>query len=257
MIHPTAIVDPKAEIGEGVEIGPCSIIQGDVVMGDGTRVGPHVFIGRGTRIGKECQIFQFASIGEGPQALIYKGEKTSLLIGDHNVIRECVTLNRGTVQGGGKTVIGNGNLFMAYSHVGHDCIIGNHVILANSAALAGHILLEDHSTIGGLSAVHQFCRVGTHAFVSGMTGIAQDIPPYMLASGNRARLFGLNTVGLKRFKFSETAVKALKKAYRILFRSSLTLEKALSQIRDDEISKVPEVQHLLQFIQETKRGICR
>ena len=257
MIHPTAIVDPKAEIGEGVEIDPYSVIQEDVVIGEGTWVGPHVFIGRGTRIGKECQIFQFASVGEGPQAMIYKGERTSLLIGDHNIIRECVTLNRGTVQGNGKTVIGNGNLFMAYSHVGHDCIIGNHVILANSAALAGHILLEDHATIGGLSAVHQFCRVGTHAFVSGMTGIAQDIPPYMLASGNRARLFGLNTVGLKRFKFSETAVKALKKAYRILFRSSLTLEKALSQIRDDEISKVPEVQHLLQFIQETKRGICR
>ena len=257
MIHPTVIVDPKAEIGEGVEIGPYSVIQEDVVIGEGTWVGPHVFIGRGTRIGKECQIFQFASVGEGPQAMIYKGERTSLLIGDHNIIRECVTLNRGTVQGNGKTVIGNGNLFMAYSHVGHDCIIGNHVILANSAALAGHILLEDHATIGGLSAVHQFCRVGTHAFVSGMTGVAQDLLPYMLASGNRARLFGLNTVGLKRFKFSETAVKALKKAYRILFRSSLTLEKALSQIRDDEISKVPEVQHLLQFIQETKRGICR
>jgi len=257
MIHPTAIVDPKAEIGEGVEIGPYSVIQEDVVIGEGTWVGPHVFIGRGTRIGKECQIFQFASVGEGPQAMIYKGERTSLLIGDHNIIRECVTLNRGTVQGNGKTVIGNGNLFMAYSHVGHDCIIGNHVILANSAALAGHILLEDHATIGGLSAVHQFCRVGTHAFVSGMTGVAQDLLPYMLASGNRARLFGLNTVGLKRFKFSETAVKALKKAYRILFRSSLTLEKALSQIRDDEISTVPEVQHLLQFIQETKRGICR
>jgi UDP-N-acetylglucosamine acyltransferase len=257
MIHPTAIVDPKADIGEGVEIGPYSIIQEDVVIGEGTRVGPHVFIGRGTRIGKECQIFQFASIGEGPQAMIYKGEKTSLLIGDHNIIRECVTLNRGTVQGGGNTVIGNGNLFMAYSHVGHDCTLGNHVILANSAALAGHILLEDHATIGGLSAVHQFCRVGAYAFVSGMTGIAQDLPPYMLASGNRARLFGLNTVGLKRFKFSETAVKALKRAYRILFRSSLTLEKALNQIREDEISKVPEVQHLLQFIQETKRGICR
>src|SRR5512135_2522903 len=141
MIHPTAIVDPKADIGEGVEIGPYSVIQEDVVIGEGTWVGPHVFIGRGTRIGTECQIFQFASIGEGPQAMIYKGEKTSLLIGDHNIIRECVTLNRGTVQGGGKTVIGNGNLFMAYSHVGHDCTIGNHVILANSAALAGHILL--------------------------------------------------------------------------------------------------------------------
>jgi UDP-N-acetylglucosamine acyltransferase len=154
-------------------------------------------------------------------------------------------------------VIGNGNLFMAYSHVGHDCAIGNQVILANSAALAGHIILEDHATIGGLSAVHQFCRVGTHAFVSGLTGIAQDLLPYMLASGNRAKLFGLNTVGLKRFKFPETTLRALKKAYRIIFRSGLSLEKALSQIKDDEISKVPEIQHLLQFIQQSERGICR
>ncbi|RPI99580.1 MAG: acyl-ACP--UDP-N-acetylglucosamine O-acyltransferase [Deltaproteobacteria bacterium] len=257
MIHPTAVVDPKAEIGEGVEIGPYSIIEKEAVVGQGTWIGPHVFIGKNTQIGKGCQIFQFASIGEGPQALAYKGEKTFLLLGDRNVIREFVTLNRGTVQGGGKTVIGNGNLFMAYSHVGHDCTIGNQVILANSAALAGHIVLEDHATIGGLSAVHQFCRVGTHAFVSGLTGVAQDLPPYMLASGNRAQLFGLNTVGLKRFKFSETTVRALKKAYRILFRSGLTLEKALSQIKGDEIAMVPEVQHLVQFIQESKRGICR
>jgi len=257
MIHPTAVVDPKAEIGEDVEIGPYSVIEGEVVVGQGTRIGPHVFIGKNTQIGKGCQIFQFASIGEGPQALAYKGEKTLLLIGDQNVIRECVTLNRGTVHGGGKTVIGNGNLFMAYSHVGHDCVIGNQVILANSAALAGHILLEDHATIGGLSAVHQFCRVGTHAFVSGITGIAQDLPPYMLASGNRATLFGLNMVGLKRFKFPETTLRALKKAYRIIFRAGLTLEKALGQIKDDEISMVAEVQHLVQFIQESKRGICR
>ena len=257
MIHPTAVVDPTAEIGEGVEIGPYSIIEKEVVIGQGTWIGPHVFIGKNTQIGKGCQIFQFASVGEGPQALAYKGEKTFLVIGDRNIIRECTTLNRGTVHGGGKTVIGNGNLFMAYSHVGHDCTIGNQVILANSAALAGHIVLEDHATIGGLSAVHQFCRVGTHAFVSGLTGIAQDLPPYMLASGSRAQLFGLNTVGLKRFKFPEATVKALKKAYRIIFRSVLTLEKALNQIKDDEISKAPEVQHLVQFIQESKRGICR
>jgi UDP-N-acetylglucosamine acyltransferase len=257
MIHPAAVIDPTAEIGEDVEIGPYSVIESEVVIGKGTWIGPHVFIGRNTRIGKGCQIFQFASVGEGPQALAYKGEKTFLLVGDRNVIRECVTLNRGTVQGGGRTVIGDGNLFMAYSHVGHDCIIGNHAILANSAALAGHILVEDHATIGGLSAVHQFCRVGTHAFVSGLTGIAQDLPPYLLASGNRAELFGLNLVGLKRFKFPETSIKALKKAYRLIFRTGLTLENALGQIRNDEISAVPEVRHLVEFIQASKRGICR
>jgi len=257
MIHPAAVVDPKAEIAEGVEIGPYTVIRRDVMIGQGTRIGPHVVIGEGTQLGKNCEIYQFASIGEPPQALAYKGEKTYLLIGDHNIVRECVTLNRGTVQGGGKTAIGHHNLFMAYSHVGHDCTIGNQVILANSAALAGHIILEDHAIIGGLSAVHQFCRVGTHAFVSGMTGVAQDIPPYMLASGNRARLFGLNTVGLKRFKFPETTIRALKKAYRIIFRSSLTLEKATKSLEGDEIARLPEIQHLLQFIRQTKRGICR
>jgi len=257
MIHSTAVVDPTAEIGEDVEIGPYSIVERGVLIDQGTRIGPHVFIGENTQIGKRCQIFQFASVGEAPQAFAYKGEKTFLLVGDENIIRESATLNRGTLRGGGRTVIGNGNLLMAYSHVGHDCAIGNQVILANSAALAGHIILEDHATIGGLSAVHQFCRVGTHAFVSGLTGIAQDLPPYMLASGNRAKLFGLNTVGLKRFKFPETTLRALKKAYRIIFRSGLSLEKALSQIEDDEISKVPEIQHLLQFIQQSERGICR
>jgi len=257
MIHSTALVDPKAEIGGEVQIGPFSIIERGVIIGQGTRIGPHVVIREGTQIGKNCQVYQFASVGEAPQALAYKGEKTYLLIGDHNIIREFVTLNRGTAMGGGRTVIGHGNLFMAYSHVAHDCKIGNQVILANGATLAGHILIEDHAIIGGLSAVHQFCRIGTHAFVSGMTGVPLDIPPYMLASGNRAKLFGLNTVGLKRHHFSEEALKALKKAYRIIFRSGLTLEKALKSVGEDEISQIPEVQNLLHFIQESKRGISR
>ena len=257
MIHSTALVDPKAEIGGEVQIGPFSIIERGVIIGQGTRIGPHVVIREGTQIGKNCQVYQFASVGEAPQALAYKGEKTYLLIGDHNIIREFVTLNRGTAMGGGRTVIGHGNLFMAYSHVAHDCNIGNQVILANGATLAGHILIEDHAIIGGLSAVHQFCRIGTHAFVSGMTGVPLDIPPYMLASGNRAKLFGLNTVGLKRHHFSEEALKALKKAYRIIFRSGLTLEKALKSVGEDEISQIPEVQNLLHFIQESKRGISR
>ncbi len=257
MIHPTALVDPKAEIGGEVEIGPFSIIEKGVVIGEGTKIGPHVIIREGTTIGEKCQIFQFSSIGEAPQAVAYRGEKTALLIGDHNIIRECVTLHRGTVKGGGKTVIGDRNFFMAYSHVAHDCQIGNQVVLANGATLGGHILIEDYAVIGGLAAVHQFCRIGTHAFVSGVTGVALDIPPYMLAAGSRAKLFGLNTVGLKRQHFSETTIRALKTAYRIIFRSSLTLEKAMKRLRESELSQLPEIQHLMSFIQQTKRGICR
>lgn len=257
MIHPNAIIDPKAEIGEGVEIGPYSIIEQDVVIGQGTKIGPHVIIREGTRIGERCQIYQFASIGEAPQALAYRGEKTNLIIGDHNIIREFVTLHRGTSKGGGKTIIGSNNYFMAYSHVAHDCIIGNQVILANGATLAGHILIEDYAIIGGLSAIHQFCRVGTHAFISGLTGVTLDVPPYMLAAGNRAKLYGLNSVGLKRHNFPEETIKALKKAYRIIFRSNLTLENAIKRVQEDEISQLPEVQHLIIFIQHSKRGISR
>lgn len=257
MIHPSAVVDSKAEISEGVEIGPYSVIEKDVWIAKDTKIGPHVVIREGTHIGKACQIFQFASIGESPQAFFYKGEKTSLIIGDHNVLREFVTFHRGTVKGGGKTVIGNHNYFMAYAHVAHDCNIGNQVVLANGATLGGHILVEDHAIIGGLAAVHQFCRIGAHAIISGLTGVSQDVPPYTMAAGSRAKLYGLNTVGLKRLKFSEVAVRALKKAYRIIFRSSLTLEKAMKQIGEDEISQVQEVQHLLLFIQQSKRGITR
>ncbi len=257
MIHPTAIVDPTAEIGDDVEVGPYTVIEKDVGIGSGTRIRSHAFIGAGTQIGKKCQIYQFASVGEAPQALAYKGEKTCLCMGDQNIVREYVTLNRGTAQGGGKTVIGNDNLFMAYSHVAHDCHLGNHVVLANGATLAGHIRIEDHAILGGLSAVHQFCQVGAHAMISGLTGVSQDIPPYMMAAGSRAKLFGLNTVGLKRFKFSEKAIRALKKAYRIIFRSNLTLENALKQLREDEFAQLPEIQHLLQFIQQSKRGITR
>jgi UDP-N-acetylglucosamine acyltransferase len=257
MIHPAAIIDPKAEVEKGVEIGPYSVIEKDVFIDGGTKIGPHVIIREGTKIGKGCQIFQFASIGEAPQFLGYKGEKTFLQIGDHNIIREFVTFHRGTVKGGGRTIIGNDNFFMAYSHVAHDCQIGNRVIMANGATLAGHIVIEDRATIGGLSAIHQFCQIGTHAFISGLTGVSLDIPPYMLASGNRAKLFGLNTVGLKRANFSDATIKALKKSYRIIFRSGLTLEKAIKRIEEDEIFQTPEVQHLLSFIGHSKRGISR
>ena len=257
MIHPTAIIDSKAEISEGVEIGPYSVIEKNVLIGEGTKIGPHVVIREGTYIGKQCQISQFASIGEAPQSVGYKGEKTSLQIGDHNIIREFVTLHRGTIKGGGKTVIGNENFLMAYSHVAHDCQIGNQVVMANGATLAGHILIEDFAIIGGLSAIHQFCRVGTYAIIGGITGVLLDIPPYTKAQGDRAKLFGLNTIGLKRANFSEETLKALKKAYRIIFRSSLTLENAMKRVVEDEISQTPEVQHFLQFIQCSKRGITR
>jgi len=257
MIHPTAIVDPKAEIGEGVDIGPYSVIEKGVVIDQETKVGPHVIIREGTRIGKRCRIFQFSSVGEAPQFSGYKGEKTFLQIGDENIIREFVTLHRGTVKGGGKTVIGNKNFFMAYSHVAHDCQIGNEVIMSNAATLAGHIVIEDWAIIGGLVAVHQFIRVGAYAIIGGFSGVLLDIPPYTKAQGDRAKLFGLNTVGLKRANFSEETLKALKKAYRIIFRSGLTLEKAIKKVGEDEIFRTPEVQHLLDFIQHSKRGITR
>ena len=257
MIHPAAIIDPKAEIGAGVDIGPYTIVEKDVFVGEGTKIGPHVVIREGTHIGKRCQIFQFASIGEAPQAAFYQGEKTSLLIGDQNIIREFVTLHRGTIKGGGKTVLGNENFIMAYSHVAHDCQIGNQVVMANGATLAGHILIEDHAIIGGLSAIHQFCRIGAHAIISGLTGVSQDVPPYMMAAGSRAKLYGLNSVGLKRAQFSEQTLRALKKAYRIIFRSGLTLEKAMKAVEEDDIFLIPEVRHLLDFIQHSKRGISR
>jgi len=257
MIHPTALVDSKAEIGESVDIGPYSVIEKRVSIGAETKVGPHVVVREGTQIGKGCQIYQFSSIGEAPQALAYRGEPTLLQIGDRNIIREYVTLHRGSVKGGGKTVLGNENFIMAYSHIAHDCQVGNHVVMANVATLGGHILIEDHAIIGGLVAIHQFCRIGTHAMVSGLTGVTQDIPPYTMAAGDRARLFGLNTIGLKRANFSEETLRALKKAYRIIFRSCLTMEKATKKVGEDDIFRIPEVQHLLQFLQHSKRGICR
>jgi UDP-N-acetylglucosamine acyltransferase len=257
MIHRTALIDSAAEIGEGVEIGPFAVVERDVSIGDGTTIGPYVVIREGTRIGKECQIFQFSSIGEAPQFLGYKGEKTSLEIGDHNIIREFATLHRGTLKGGGKTVIGNHNFLMAYAHVAHDCHIGNQVMMANGATLGGHILIEDYAIIGGLSAIHQFCRVGAYAIIGGITGVLMDIPPFTKAQGDRARLFGLNTVGLKRANFSEDVLRALKKAYRLIFRSGLTLEKALKRIGEDPIYETAQVKHLVDFIQRSKRGITR
>ena len=256
MIHKTAIIDAKAELDSEVEVGPYCIIGSHVKIGKGTRLSPHVVIDGWTQIGEGCHIFQFASIGAIPQDLKYKGEESWVILGNNNVIREFVTINRGTAQSGGRTVIGDHNLLMAYCHVAHDCKVGNHVILANAATLAGHIEIEDYAIVGGLVAVHQFVRLGGHSIIGGGSGVNKDIPPYMIANGQRVKLYGLNTVGLKRHDFSHEAVSNLKKAYRIIFRSSLTAKKALDQLQA-EIKNSPEVDHLINFIKNSKRGIAR
>jgi UDP-N-acetylglucosamine acyltransferase len=255
MIHTTAIIDPRTELDASVEVGPYCIIGPKVTIGKGTTLGPHVVIEGWTQIGEHCTIFQFASIGAIPQDLKYRGEDTWVIIGNHNTIRESVTINRGTAHAG-KTVIGDHTLLMAYSHVAHDCSIGNHVILANVATLAGHIEIEDYAIVGGLVGVHQFVRLGRFCIIGGGSGVNQDIPPYLMANGQRAKLFGLNLVGLKRHNFSDEAISNLKKAYRIIFRSNLTLQKAFDQI-EAEIQNSPEVDHLVTFIKNSERGVTR
>ena len=256
MIHKTAIIDAKAELDSEVEVGPYCIIGPHVKIGKGTTLGPHVVIDGWTQIGEECHIFQFASIGTIPQDLKYRGEESWVIVGNNNIIREFVTINRGTAQSGGKTIIGDNNVLMAYCHVAHDCIIANYVILANAATLAGHIEIEDYAIVGGLTAVHQFVRLGRHSIVGGGSGVNKDIPPYMMANGQRAKLYGLNTVGLKRHNFSHEAVSNLKKAYRTIFRSSFTVKKAL-ELLQAEIKTSPEVDHLINFIKNSKRGFAR
>jgi UDP-N-acetylglucosamine acyltransferase len=253
-IHPTAIVDPTVTLGQDVTVGPYSIIQGRVVIGDGTQVGPHVVIKDFTTIGARCRIFQFAVLGEIPQDLKFKGEESQLLIGDDNTIREFATMHRGTAGGGGVTRIGSRNLFMAYTHVAHDCQVGDGVIMSNAATLGGHITVEDHAILGGLSAVHQFCRIGRHAFIGGCSAVHRDVPPYAMAVGNRAKLVGLNLVGLKRSGFSDTALQALKQAYELLFLSDLNQKEAMEKVRR-QFPGIPEIANLLQFLEASERGL--
>lgn len=253
-IHPTALVDKSAELAPGVSVGPYTIIQGRVVIGPDTEIGPHVVIKEFTTIGARCRIFQFASLGEIPQDLKFRGEESQLIIGDDTIIREFVTMHRGTAGGGGVTRVGNNNLFMAYAHVAHDCIVGHGVIMSNAATLGGHILVEDKAILGGLAAVHQFSRIGRHAFVGGASAVARDVPPYTIVFGNRAKLVGLNLVGLKRSGFSDATLQALKQAYETLFLSSLNTKEALQKVRQ-ELAHIPEVQHLLEFIESTERGL--
>ncbi len=254
--HPTSIIHPGARIGDDVEIGPFCVIGEHVQIGKGTKIKSHVSIDGWTEIGEGCAFYPFSAIGEPPQDLKFQGEPSVLRIGRNNVFREFVTLNRGTEGGGGETVIGNDNFFLAYCHVAHDCRIGNHVVMANAATLGGHISIADHAIIGGLSAIHQFVKIGRYAIIGGASAVPKDVPPFCNATGNRAVLHGLNTVGLKRHGFAERTVQKLKQAYRHLFRSGLMLQEAAEHALQ-EGDGLPEVEELVRFVLASKRGVCR
>ena len=255
-VHPTAIIHPEAKLDATVEVGPYAVVGAHVTLGPGCWVGPHAVIEGHTTVGARNRIFQFASVGAVPQDLKYAGEPTELVIGDDNQIREFTTMHIGTVGGGGVTRVGNTNLFMAYSHVAHDCVVGNHCILANGATLAGHVTLQDHVILGGLSAVHQYTRVGDFGFVAGGAMVVMDIAPYCTVQGDRAELVGLNTVGLQRAGYSDGQIERVKDAYKILFRSKLGLQEALAKL-DAAHGTHSEIQTLLTFIRSSHRGVIR
>ena len=259
-IHPTAIVEPGAEIHASAEIGAYSIIGPNVVIGARTRVGPHVVIDGKTSIGEDNVFYQFSSIGAPPQDKKYAGEPTRLEIGDRNTIREFCTFNRGTVQDVGVTRLGNDNWMMAYVHLAHDCQIGNHTIFANNAQLAGHVQVGDWAIMGGFSNVHQFCKIGAHAMVGMSTSLTQDVPPYVILSGNPAQAHGINSEGLKRRGFSREAITALRNAYKVLYKSGLTLEEAKAALEAQEQSEpefAVEIKLIRDFLQNVSRGIVR
>lgn len=254
-IHSTAIVDKNAKISDGVEVGPYAIIGANVKIGKGTKIGSFCVLDGHTEIGENCQIFSSAAIGTVPQDLKFKGEKTSLKIGNNNIIREFVTINTGTAEGG-KTSIGDNNLFMAYSHVAHDCNVGNNCIVANNGTLAGFVTLEDKAVIGGLVAVHQYTRVGTLSIIGGCSKVVQDIPPYSTCDGHPARVYGLNLVGLKRAEISKDVILNIKHAFKLLFFSKLSIKHAVEKIQK-EITGCKEVARLVKFVTSSERGICR
>ncbi|MCE2870157.1 MAG: acyl-ACP--UDP-N-acetylglucosamine O-acyltransferase [Oxalobacteraceae bacterium] len=259
-IHPTAIIEPGAEVHETAEIGAYSMIGSNVIIGARTRVGPHVVIEGHTRIGQDNTFYQFSSIGAPPQDKKYAGEPTSLEIGDRNTIREFCTFNRGTVQDVGTTRLGNDNWIMAYVHLAHDCQIGNHTIFANNAQLAGHVHVGDWAIMGGFSNVHQFCKIGAHAMVGMSTSLTQDVPPYVILSGNPAQAHGVNSEGLKRRGFSREAITAIRHAYKVLYKSGLTLEEAKLALQAQEQSEpefATELKLIRDFLQNVSRGIVR
>ena len=256
MIHPTAVIDPAAELAEDVSVGPYSVIEANVTIGAGTDIGPHVVIKGTTRIGSQNRIFQFASIGEEPQDKKYAAEPTALEIGDRNTIREFVTLNRGTAQDDGVTRLGDDNWIMAYVHIAHDCRIGNETIFANNASLAGHVSVGDYAILGGFTLVHQFCQIGAYSLTAFGSGISKDVPPFVTVGGTPARAHGLNMEGLRRRGFPEESRKALRRAYRTLYRESLSLQDALAALREQAAS-CAEVGMLVEFLEQQSRGIVR
>ncbi|GAT35153.1 UDP-N-acetylglucosamine acyltransferase [Terrimicrobium sacchariphilum] len=254
-IHPTAIIDASAQIGAGVEIGPYCVIGADVTLGDECVLANHVTIAGPTTIGARNRFYPYTSIGQRSQDLKYAGEPTYLEIGNDNSFREFCTVNRGTAPGS-KTVVGSHNNFLAYAHVAHDCTVGDHVIFSNNGTLAGHVIVEDHVVIGGLSGVHQFCRIGRHAIVGGCTKIVQDVAPYMIADGNPAELRGINQVGMERREFAAEEIRTLREAFRLLCRSNLNVKQACESIRE-QLPTNSHLEHLLSFIEASKRGIVR
>jgi UDP-N-acetylglucosamine acyltransferase len=254
-IHPTAIVAAGAELAEGVEIGPYAIVGPHVRLGRGTTVGAHAILDGRTTLGIDCRVFPSAAVGLAPQDLKYRGETTYLKVGDRTVIREFATLNVAT-EDGQETVVGADCLLMAYTHVAHNCRLGDHVIMANSVNLAGHVTVEDWAIVGGVTPVHQFVRIGCHAMIGGGSRIPQDVTPYALVAGNPPILAGLNHIGLERRGFTEGAIADLKRAYRLLFRTGLLLDEAVRKVRA-EVDDGPEVRHLLSFIEGSQRGLTR
>ena len=252
-IHSSAVIDASAELGAGVVVGPFAVIGRNVVIGDGTVIGPHVVIERDTHIGRDCRIHPGAVLGGDPQDLKYEGETALLVVGDRSVIRECVTLNRGTAARG-RTQIGSDCLIMAYAHVAHDCLIGDHVVIANAVNMGGHCDIGDWVIVGGVTAIHQFVQIGAHAFVGGSSAVRKDVPPFVKAAGDPLRLFGLNTVGLQRRGFTEQERAELRRAYRLLFQSKRNLREALGATRL-ELDSAPHVDALLGFIERSERGV--
>lgn len=252
-VHPTALIDPSAELAPGVVVGPYSIVGPGVRVGARTRIGSHVLIERDTTVGEECTIHQGAVLGTDPQDLKYMGEPTVLVVGDRTVIREYATLNRGTIASG-VTRVGSDCMLMAYTHVAHDCHLGNHVILSNAVNMAGHVSIGDWAIIGGLTPIHQFVRIGAHAFVGGATRVAKDVPPYVKAAGSPMELYGLNSVGLQRRGFPEEVRRELKRAYRLFFASNHNVAQALARARE-ELRAIPEVEVFLSFFENSERGV--
>ena len=256
MIHPTALIDPQARLGANVSVGAFSIVGADVEIGDNTWIGPHVVIEGPTTIGRDNRIWQYASVGAAPQDKKFHGENSRLVIGDRNVIREFVTFNRGTADGGGVTRIGNDNWLMAYVHIAHDCIVGNHTIFANAASLAGHVTVDDWVILGGFTLVHQFCQIGAHAFTSMGSIINRDVPPYVTVAGSFAEPKGINSEGLRRRGYDTARIMAIKRAYKTLYKSGFTLAEARGD-RARAADGAPDVRLMLDFIERSQRSLVR